>query len=233
MKIGAIIEARMTSSRLPGKHLKRIGHKFPIQILLEQLSFCRSIDQVVVACTVNKEDDILAQVARNLGASVYRGNEDNVYERVVGAALTNQIDLIVEVTGDCPLIDPEIVDAAVTYFLDGEYDYVSNAYFRHFPDGMDVQVFSTSTLRASQQYCSSEEYFEHVTMQFRELQNGYNIFNLPEPGYGDYGYLSVTLDTFEDLVNLEKIYRALKTPSTPIKCSQIIDFLIKNESIEI
>ena len=200
--------------------------------MLEQLSFCRSIDQVVVACTVNKEDDVLAQVARNLGATVYRGNEDNVYERVVGAALTNQVDLIVEVTGDCPLIDPDIVDDAVTYFLNGEYDYVSNANFRYFPDGMDVQVFSTSTLRESQKHCYSEEYFEHVTMQFRELQNGYKIFDLPEPEYGDYGNLRVTLDTFEDLVKIEKIYCALKSPSTPIRCYQIIDFLNKNESID-
>ena len=227
MKIAAIVEARMNSTRLPGKHLLRVGNNTMFEVLIDQLRYSRNISEIILATTINKSDDCLAQIATNLGLTVYRGDEDNVYQRVVGAALTNAVDLIVEITADCPLIDPTIIDAAVKYYLDGDFDYVSNCVNRVYPDGMDVQVYSSELLRSSCINIKDKKWLEHVTIQFRnnEGRQTYKIFDLPMPPYGDKSELEVTLDEPDDFLLICEIYNELKVAGKYIACQEIIRLL--------
>ena len=233
MKIGTIIEARMTSSRLPGKHMLRTNNKYIFEVLIEQLSHCKLTSQLILATTVNKEDDGLSQLALSLGVAVYRGNEENVYERVLGAALTFNIDVIVEITADCPLIDPNIVDSAVSVYLKNGYHYVSNAVQRYFPDGMDVQVFSTEVLRASRQEITEPEWLEHVTLQFRNEtgRSQYSCYDMEPMDFGDRSDLEVTRDEYSDFILIDELYRNLNKANSPIVCSEIVNFIDQNPEL--
>ena len=234
MKVAAIIEARMTSSRLPGKHMLKVGNKYVFEILVEQLSFCKLPSQLILATTVNQEDDALAKLALSLGVAIYRGNEDNVYERVVGAALSHDVDTIVEITADCPLIDPNIVDNAISIYLDNEYDYVSNAVKRVYPDGMDVQVFSTDLLRSSKEDILDTSWLEHVTLQFRSKlgRKKYSFFDMVSPAFGDRPDIEITLDELNDWMLIKQVYTNLKQNREPIICSDIVSYIDNNPSIK-
>ena len=220
----------MTSSRLPGKHMLKIENKNIFEILIEQLSFCRFCEDFILATTVNQEDDCLSKLANGLGLMVYRGNENNVYERVLGAALTNNVDIIVEVTADCPLIDPNIIDEAISVYLDNDYDYVSNAVMRVYPDGMDIQVYSTELLRTSQKDILDPDWLEHVTIQFRNKlgREKYSFYDLKVPSFGDRSELEVTLDEYKDWQLITVLYSNLKQYNKPILCSEIISFIDEN-----
>lgn len=224
----------MTSSRLPGKHMLKVKNKNIFEILIEQLSFCRLNAETILATTVNKEDDRLSELALGLGLSVYRGNEENVYERVLGAALTNKVDIIVEVTADCPLIDPNIIDEAVSIYMDNEFEYVSNGVIRVYPDGMDIQVYSTELLRASEVDILNKEWLEHVTIQFRNKlgRAKYRTFDMKAPVFGNRSDIEITLDEHSDWKLIEAVYSNLKKPGLPILCSEIVSFLDSNSTLK-
>ena len=147
MKIVATIEARMESSRLPGKTLSPILGRPMLELLLERVRRARRVDEVVVATTDHAADQPIEALARLLGAGCFRGSSDYVLDRVLRAAQAHQADLIVELTGDCPLLDPEVIDQVIEVFLSGEYDYVSNVLTRTYPRGLDTQVFPVRVLQ--------------------------------------------------------------------------------------
>ena len=145
--IGCIIQARMGSARLPGKVMKKIdGEKPTISYLIEQLEFCKSFDDVVVATTNLKEDDVIEKHVRNMRIKVYRGDPLNVLDRYYNCAKINSYNTIVRITCDNPFVDPILVDKIVTTFSEGTFDYVSNTIDRTFPHGTEVEVFSYSAL---------------------------------------------------------------------------------------
>ena len=178
----------------------------------------------------SEEDDQLSKLGAALGISTYRGNEDNVYERVVGAALTNNVDIIVEVTADCPLIDPNVIDEAVSIYLKNDYDYVSNAVRRVYPDGMDIQIYSTELLRSSKPAIVNPDWLEHVTVQFRNKlgREKYCFYDMEIPDFGDRSELEITLDEYKDWQLIDQLYSQLKQPGLPILCSEIVSFMDKN-----
>jgi len=143
-RIIATIEARMTSSRLPGKVLMDFCGKPSLQHIVERLRKSQCVSDVVVATTVNDEDDPIIELCRTIGCKYYRGSELDVLDRVLKTAQSVGGDIIVEITGDCPLVDFRHVDFLVSTLIDGNYDYASNTIIRSFPDGIDVQVFYTS-----------------------------------------------------------------------------------------
>ena len=146
MTIVATIEARMTSSRLPGKVLMPAGGRPLLRILIERLQHVSAIDSIVVATTTNATDDPVAALCEAAGVAVFRGSEDDVLGRVRGALDYAKADIAVEITGDCPLIDPRVIDRVVRAKLDGESDYVSNTMRYTYPEGLDTEVFSVSAL---------------------------------------------------------------------------------------
>ena len=149
MKIVATIEARMTSSRLPGKVLLPVLGQPMLHHLITRLRAVPSINEIVIATTTNAIDDVLVEFAAQEKVMVYRGSELDVMARIIGAGELAGADLIVEITGDCPIIDPDIVEQTIQMYLHHDAAYVSNAHIRSYPDGMDTQVFRLDTLKQS------------------------------------------------------------------------------------
>ncbi len=145
-RVVATIEARMTSTRLPGKVLKEAVGKPMLDLMVERLKRAPSLSGIVIATTTDPSDDPIVELAGRLGVGCHRGSEMDITERLLGAAKAHAIDVIVETTGDCPLIDADVVDRCIRTYLENGVDYVSNILERTYPIGMDTQVFSTATL---------------------------------------------------------------------------------------
>lgn len=196
MKTIAIVQARMGSKRLPGKVMKKIGDRTVIEILLRRLSKSSQLDQIIVASSILPENEVLSQHVEALGFSCERGSENNVLERYMRVAEKYDAAIIVRVTGDCPLISPEIVDNCITEFKKRGVDYLSNIEPPTFPDGLDVEVFSISALKNNYQNSSTAEQFEHVTSHFEDksIYSSYCIRNS-----SDHSDLRWTVDEYKDL----------------------------------
>ena len=166
----AIMQARMSSTRLPGKVLKEVNGTPLLGYEIARLARSKTIDKLVVATTVEPEDAAIVALCDKLGVDSFRGSLEDVLSRYVECAKKYpEYDVIVRVTGDCPLIDPEVVDKVVTFFCDGEFDYVSNveAGNETYPDGMDSEVFSRTALMAAGEKATLTSEHEHVTPYIR------------------------------------------------------------------
>jgi spore coat polysaccharide biosynthesis protein SpsF len=170
VKVVATIEARMTSSRLPGKMMLPLGDQPVLGRLIRRLQQAEGLDAIVLATTTNATDDVLAGVAQREGASVFRGSEDDVLGRVCGALDAVAADVCVEITGDCPLVDPVIVSSMIAEFrrTRGENSYVANTTGPQLgvPHGLDVQVFEADALRAIESTVHDTDAREHVSLPF-------------------------------------------------------------------
>ena len=169
MAIGnlAIVQARMGSTRLPGKVLKEVNGKPLIEILLYRLSQTKEIDNIVLATSQNKENYILAQTVKNLGFDVFCGSEHDVLDRYYQAAKCYDPETVVRVTGDCPIIDPDLVDRIIECYHNNEVDYASNTEPPTYPDGLDTEVFSFAALKAAHEQAEKSFDREHVTSFIR------------------------------------------------------------------
>ena len=205
MKIVATIEARMTSSRLPGKVLMEVLDKPILHYLVARLRRVQLLDEIVLATTTNSTDNSLVEFANNENIKCYRGSEDDVMARVVGAAESVDADLIVEITGDCPIIDPNIIEQAIQTYINNNVDYVSNAHVRSYPDGMDVQVFSLNVLKKSLNMTNDSLDHEHVTLYIRNHPKLFSHLNLVAPKKLWWPELGLTLDERSDFELLKKI----------------------------
>ena len=168
MKTVAIVQARMGSSRLPGKVMRRVGGRPMIDLVLARLSAARSIDGIVLATSTGAENDALATHVRGLGFAVCRGSEDDVLDRYYQAARTHAADVVVRITGDCPFVDPEVVDRIVADLRDSGADYASNVAPPTYPDGLDVEAFSFAALERAWREAADKRDREHVTPYLRE-----------------------------------------------------------------
>ena len=146
-RIIASIEARMGSSRLPGKMLSQIGDKIVIQHLVDRLRECNTLDDIVIATTEKEIDNELVDWAENYGVKCFRGSEDDVLQRVIDANSFMRAEVIVEITGDCPFTDPEVVDIGVSTFLANDCDYLTNCEKVSAVPGLYVQVFRLENLK--------------------------------------------------------------------------------------
>jgi spore coat polysaccharide biosynthesis protein SpsF len=170
MSVVATIEARMTSSRFPGKVLARIGEQSALGLLISRLKAASRVDRIVLATTVNATDDEVACVGREHGVDVFRGSEHDVLGRVRGALDMVSASVCVEITGDCPLIDPAMLDSMVDEFMKtrGKNAYLANTTGPELgaPHGLDVQVFEADALRAVDGEAADPEAREHVSLPF-------------------------------------------------------------------
>lgn len=210
MKTGITIEARMTSSRLPGKVLLPIAGRPALERMVERVRRVRGIDQIVIATTVNATDDPIAQLATSLGIGCHRGSEDDVLQRVLDAAFAYRLDVIVELTGDCPLIDPEVIQAVLSTYCEAGVDYVSNCLnSRTFPLGMETQIFATKVLADVARRTSDAEDHEHVSLYIYRHPELYSLQNHPAPVPFADSSLRLTLDTPADYELIRRVYETL------------------------
>jgi len=167
-KIAVIVQARMGSSRLPGKVMSGLGGRPMFSFLMERLRRCKAVDTIILATTNQPEDDHLAELGQSLSAKVIRGPERDVLARFAMAAQATTANTLVRVTADCPLLDPDLLAETIAEFHIQEVDYLSNCVPPSYPDGLDVEVFTRDALLKAQKECLSDEQREHVTPWMRE-----------------------------------------------------------------
>ena len=163
MKIIGIVQARMGSTRFPGKVMRAISGVPMIGLLLERLSKSNKLTKIIVATSKNTSDDALENYVKSLKYSVYRGDEGDVLKRFYLAAKQERADVIIRITGDCPLIDAELVDEVIEGFVNSNAGYASNREPPTYPDGLDVEVFSMHALELAHVNASESLEREHVT----------------------------------------------------------------------
>lgn len=230
-KVVAIVEARMTSSRLPGKHLMKIKEKPILGYLLDRLNLVEDIDEIVVAMTIRTEDDELAKFVNNKGYKVYRGSEEDVMGRVLEAANAYDADVICEITGDCPIIDTNLVSQLIQTFLqNNNIEYVNNCCFG-LPDGMGGQVFSIQTLEDSYRQTQNKLDREHVTLHIRRNPHLYRpIYMVPLTKHKWPG-LGLTLDELADFELLTAIIENFNDREIIFNCEEVLEFLRMNPAL--
>ena len=231
-RIISTIEARMTSTRLPGKVLAPAVGKPMLQLLIERLQQCRTLDGVVVATTTNDSDDPIAELADRLGVGCFRGSEEDVLDRVLNAARSADADVIVEITGDCPLIDPDAVDRLVDYYLAGGYDYVTNRGAADpYPDGLDAQVFPTEVLREVSGLTQDPADREHVSLYIYSHPERYRCGSIGSGLSKDDQDLRLTLDTPQDLQLIRTIFEELYPANPRFRIADIVALLARRPDL--
>ncbi|MFA5412036.1 MAG: glycosyltransferase family protein [Candidatus Micrarchaeia archaeon] len=221
----------MTSSRLPGKVLKEISGRPMLWHVLQRLKRCRRIDKIIIATTVNKTDDAVEKLAKESGVYCFRGSENDVLGRYAGAAEKFGGDIIVRVTADCPLLDPEIVDRAIGEYEKGGYGYVSNVHPPTFPDGLDVEVFSREALMAANLEAQAGQDREHVTPFIVKNKERFRQLNVANKK--DLSSMRWTVDEPQDLEFVREIYRLLgkKGEAHDFSMEDILEILKKHPEL--
>ena|SRR3989338_6387864 len=227
-RVNAIIEARMGSTRLPGKTLLPIVGKPAIQLLIERLKIAKKIDAIILATTTNAEDDAIEKFCKENQVICYRGSSDDVLGRVYSAAKKYNTDVVVEVTGDCPLLDPWLIDDCIDIFLRSDYDYLSNFLVQTYPPGIDVQIFSFRVLEEINKLAKSEKFREHVTLYILKHPEKYKMHNVTAPPELCYPNWHIELDEQRDYELIKKIYESLYFKNPKFTTMDIINLLKAN-----
>lgn len=227
MKVTAIIQARMGSTRLPGKILKKVNGKPLLFYQLERIKGSKLIDEIVIATTTNHQDNEIVSFCEQYGVSYYRGSETDVLSRYFNTAVKFNADIIVRLTSDCPIIDVEVVDKTIQYFLELDYcDYVSNTLERTFPRGLDTEVFSYIALEKAYKEAYLERDREHVTPYFYSNQNIFVVGSLKNNI--NYSKYRLTVDTEEDFELIKLIINALFSKKPNFTLIDIVKLMEKN-----
>ncbi|WP_434303281.1 cytidylyltransferase domain-containing protein [Clostridium botulinum] len=208
-KIIVIVQARMGSTRLQGKVLKKICGKTVLEHDIDRLRRIKNIDKIIIATTTLEKDNVIIKECERLRVKYFRGSEEDVLSRYYYAAKENNADVVVRVTSDCPLIDPQVSENIIEFYLDNKdkYDYVSNTIDRTYPRGLDTEVFSFESLEKAFKESKLQRDREHVTPY---IWDNPQIFKLAQyKNDKDYSNLRWTLDTEEDFILIKEIYKEL------------------------
>lgn len=226
MKITATIEARMTSSRLPGKVLMPFGGIPALQVLIERVRRARYIDDIVVATTVNDTDDAIADLCSRLGIQCWRGSEDDVLQRVLDAARSTGADMICELMGDSPFIDPLLIDNTITAHLSGSYDYTSNFFpVNTFPLGFAVQVFPVAILERVEQLTQDPVDRAHVSCFIYHHPRLFRLHGVAANAENFGPDIRVALDTRSDYELMTKLFDALYPALPEFRARDIVAYV--------
>lgn len=225
--IGCIIQARMGSSRLPGKVLMKIDSQHTIlEFVINQLKSSNLIDQIVIATTNLKEDDEIEKFSCKMNVKCFRGNTTNVLDRYFKCAKKFNFSTIVRITADCPLIDPQIVDKVIMKFNEGHFDYVSNKLNRTFPQGTETEVFSFKSFTQVWHKAKNLSEREHVTPYYY-TNNFFKIASIQHTN--NISNLRWTIDRINDLNFIQKVVSLIE--SRPILLHHILDVLSTNPNL--
>ena len=225
----AIIQARMGSSRLPGKSLAPIENRPMLWHVIQRVKRASLVDRVVVATSTNPIDDAIEAMCRENGVPCYRGSEHDVLDRFYVAARAEKAGQVVRITADCPLIDPEVIDRVVRRFQRGDLDYVSNAMVRSYPDGLDTEVFSFSALERAWHESTKTSEREHVTPYLRSEK--FRTANVECDSTSLYQHYRWTVDEAADLEFIRAVYRALREKES-FGMKDVLELIEKNPGLE-
>lgn len=233
MKITATIQARMGSTRLPGKTLKEIVGKPMLALQVERIQQSRLIDEIIIATSVEASDDPIEDLARKIGVSCFRGSEDDVLSRVAETLRAFSVDIHVEFMGDNPIPDPMLVDSIIGFYLKhkDDYDYVTNALKTTYPPGMEVFVYPAHILLDAEKRAADNELREHVGLHIYQNPERYRVYNLEAPSYLHYPHYHFEVDTAEDFNLVKEIFEHFYHTTPGFSLMQVIDFMNANSEL--
>lgn len=221
-KVLAILQARMSSSRLPGKVLKPILGRPMLIHQLERIRRARSIDEIIVATSDDPSDDALEALCASEGVRCFRGSLTDVLDRFYQAALPDRPDLVVRLLGDCPLVDPELIDRVVAFQRSGHYD-LAGAEMTMFPDGLDLDVIPFAVLESAWREAVRPSDREHVSLFITRQSERFRVGLLRNDV--DLSHLRWTVDEPEDFEMVRRIYEALYPANPAFTTKDILDLL--------
>jgi len=219
----AILQARVSSTRLPGKVLKTILGMPMLLRQIERIKRSKMMDTLLIATSVDPTDDYLEDLCRDNDLECFRGSLNDVLDRFYRAAVPFKPDHIVRLTGDCPLTDPELIDEVISFHLEGGYDYTSNAVEPTYPDGLDVEVISYASLRLVWQEAILPSHREHVTPFVLQHPKRFSIGSYRSAS--DLSHLRWTVDEPADFKLISRIYEALYTHNPAFSTQDILAYL--------
>ena len=222
-RIVAIIQARMGSTRLPGKVLKDICGEPMLWHLVTRVQKAKLINDVVIAATVSKDDDGLEQFASDNGLGIYRGSENDIVDRFLNAAKKYNADIIVRIWGDCPLIDPNLIDKVLLKFIDGDYDYANNFNPPTYPVGMDFEVYSFKSLEMIWNETTDTFYREYPFDYIYANRDSFNT--LYDKNNIDLSNIHLTVDYIEDFELVTAIFKSLQSNTKTFHLGEILKLL--------
>lgn len=229
----AVVPGRMGSTRMPGKTMASLGGLPALQHVVARLREVEALDGIVVATSVESEDDVIAGWAREVDVPIYRGSATDVMLRTLEAARAANAGTIVTVTGDCPLIDPLIVERVIRDYRLALPDYASNRLHGYeFPIGMDVEVFPVSLLAEIESVVDAPRDREHVTLFFYEHPDRFDLLSVEPPTRQRRPTLRLTLDTPDDYRLIEAIYDALYDEDPVFGLDRVLAYLDEHPELE-
>jgi len=228
--IVAALQARMSSSRLPGKVLMPLLGKPMICHQIDRIKRSKMIDKLVVATSTHSSDNPLAMQIQDLGVECYRGQLKNVLSRLYGATSKFKPDHVVRLTGDCPLIDPEVIDKTIEHHLQLDLDYTSNILPPSFPDGLDVEIVKFDIFKKINSFAVTKSEMEHVTLYIRNNLHKFKTGNFSSNiNLSDKRW---TVDNIEDFIFVEKVYEELYSNKRNFSMADVLSFVKLNPEIE-
>ena len=213
MRIVAIIQARMGSTRLPGKVLEEIAGMTMLERVVRRTAASRLISEVIVATTVSPHDDVIFAASSGIGCRCFRGSEQDVLDRYFRAAVEFKAEIVVRITSDCPLIDAAVVDRVITAFLDGAPDYASNTLERTYPRGLDTEVLSRAALERAWREADQPGQREHVTPFIWQQPSRFRLLSVIDDE--DHSHHRWTVDTIDDLQFVRTLLERWPNPEEP------------------
>lgn len=226
--IGCIIQARMGSTRLPGKVMEKMDSNHNIiDYVMNQVKYSKRIEKIIVATTNLIEDDMICKHLDLQKNDYFRGSSEDVLDRYYNCAKKFAIDIIVRITADNPLIDPNIIDLVVDEYKKNKCDFATNTIHRTFPYGTEVEVFSFKSLEKAWKNAKNPSEREHVTPFIRDPQNGFVLINIKNQE--DLSYLRYTVDKIEDLKLVKEIVKNIV--SRPVLIEDVIKLYKKRPEI--
>jgi spore coat polysaccharide biosynthesis protein SpsF len=233
-KIVIVVQARMASSRLPGKVMLPVLGKSILALMIERLQMIKHQATIVIATSVNAEDDIIEQEARSLNIACYRGSLQNLLDRHYQASLLYNADVILKIPSDCPLIDPDIIDHVLAYFFEHEteFDYVSNLHPATYPDGNDVEIMTMPCLKQAWENADKSLELEHTTPYIWENPQQFSIGNVSWETGLDYSMSHrFTIDYQEDYLFIKRVFEELYPVNKSFSCDDILSLLNREPEI--
>lgn len=233
-KVVATIEARMTSTRLPGKSMKKILGKPMLELLLERVKRSRLIDEIVVATTSNSTDDIIEGLTKQMSVGCFRGSENDVLDRVLKAAKYSKADIILELWGDSPLIDHRILDELIEYYFKSDFDCIGTTlpnFKKTYPIGLSALIFSRKILEEVESTTQNPSDRENVSNYIYEHPEKYKIAYLPCPPTLDFPKLRFTVDEQSDFDVVKAVFENLYPINPDFSAKEVVDFLNSNSDV--
>ena len=239
-KVGVIVQARMGSTRLPGKVLKKLDNKITVlQLLIKRLNLSKKTDVIIIATTPDKENQKIINHSKSRNILFFIGSEENVLERYFKAAKKFKLDIIIRITSDCPFIDPKMLDDMILFFLENDYDYIRNredAFSENktnIPRGFDIEIFTFKVLEKTYSLAKTKSEKEHVTYFIYTHPELFKIYYYNIEDLKEFKELRLTIDEKEDLTICREVFKKLKEYGHSLDFSifDVINIIEENQDL--